>query len=230
MAKKEKNEGLANIGATVGKFELFVEKNNKIIYGVLIGIIVIIGLIVLYFKFIREPKINEAANNIFKAEYYVSIDSFKLALNGDGVFPGFLDIIDDYGSTPSGNVANYYAGICYLRLGEFENAIDYFKSYKSGDPMSASMAIGNIGNAYMELGNTKEALSYFLKAAKKANNDFLSPFYLLRAGEACELLNDNKQALDIYTKIDKEYFGSQEQRNIEKYIERVKTKIEFQNK
>ena len=224
-SKKEKKEGLQTIGQTVSKFEAFLEKNNKIILAVACVIVVGVVGFMLYNNFIRKPKIKEAAEIMYKAEEYFAIDSFKLALQGDGVFPGFEEIIDEYGSTPSGKLANYYAGVCYMRLGEFETAIDYLKEYSSNDAMAGPMAVCLIGDANFELGNKAEAVSYYLKAAKKANNDMLSPLFLLKAGETCELMEDFTRALSIYERIDKEYFGSEQQRNIERYIERVKAKM-----
>ena len=50
------------------------------------------------------------------AEIYFEKDSFNLALNGDLNSAGFIDIADDYSSTKTGKLANYYAGICYLNL------------------------------------------------------------------------------------------------------------------
>ena len=225
MAKEEKKENIKNLGTTVSKFETFFNKNSKVIYIVLIGIILIISGYLVYENFIKPPKVLEANVEIFHAQNYFEQDSFRLALDGDGTYPGFLDIIDNYGSTPSGNLANYYAGVCYMRLGEYETAIDYFNSYKSKEKMSSAQAAGNIGNAYLELDNKANALKYYLEAAEIASNDFLSPYYLLRAGETCELMGDNEQALKLYERINKEYFRSPEQNGIDKYIERVKTKI-----
>jgi len=219
---KNQNERLKTVGETVSKFEKFLEKNNKAIIIAGGAIVVIIIGIMLYNNFIRKPKRIEAADSLFKAEEYFEKDSFKLALNGDGAFPGFLDIIDDYGSTPSGKLANYYAGVCYMRLGEYQNAIDFLKSYSSDDPMVGPMALCLIGDANMELGNHKEALSYYKKAADKANNDLLSPSFLKKAAQTCEILEDYKQALSLYQRIEKDFYGSSEQRDIEKYIERVK--------
>lgn len=230
MVKEAKNDNYRNIGSRIGELEAFVNKNNKIIYGIIIGILIIISLWFVYKKWIKEPKMQEASAEIFHAQHYFETDSFRLALDGDGTYPGFLDIIDNYGNTPSGNLANYYVGVCYMRLGEYEAAIDYFNDYKSKEKMSAAQATGNIANAYLELDNKEAALKYYLKAADIASNDFLSPYFLLRAGQTCELMSDNNQALKLYEKINKEYFKSTEQNNIDKYIERVKAKMAESNK
>ncbi|MDL2262357.1 tetratricopeptide repeat protein [Bacteroidales bacterium OttesenSCG-928-I21] len=229
MAKNKKaeaeNTSQAKVGTLLNRVEKFVETKQKTIIGVATGILVVILAIILYTNFVREPQKQEAWEESFKAEYYFEIDSFNLALYGDGFYPGFVDIIDDYGSTPMGNAAKYYAGVCFMRIGEFESAIEYLKKFKSDDPMVGAMAVNLIGDANMELGNNEVALKNYLKAADKALNEFLTPIFLLKAGKTCELLGDYKQALNIYTRIDKEYQGTQQQREIEKYIERVKTKL-----
>ncbi|MFQ3579443.1 MAG: tetratricopeptide repeat protein, partial [Bacteroidales bacterium] len=101
--------------------------------------------------------------------------------------------------------------------------------FKSKDAMVSAMAISLIGDAYMELGDLDKALDYYLDAAKKADNDLLSPVFLMKAGRTCELLNNYEKALELYKKIDKDYYDTPQQREIEKYITRAELKIE-QNK
>lgn len=124
-----------------------------------------------------------------------------------------------------GNAARYYAGVCYMRLGDFESALSELKSFKSKDPMVGAMAINLIGDANMELGNIDEALKSYLKAADAAHNEFLSPNFLMKAGRTCELKKDFKQALDIYNRIEKEYFNTPQQREIEKFIKRCEMNL-----
>jgi tetratricopeptide (TPR) repeat protein len=125
-----------------------------------------------------------------------------------------------------GNAARYYAGVCYMRLGDFESAISELKDFDAGkDPMVGAMAIALIGDANMELGNIDEALKFYLKAAEAANNEFLSPVFLMKAGRTCELKKDYKQALDIYKRIESEFFNTPQQREIEKYIKRCEMKL-----
>ncbi|MDR2009497.1 MAG: tetratricopeptide repeat protein [Bacteroidales bacterium] len=229
MAKNKKtaneNNNFKTVETAFNRAENFVETKQKTLIGIAAGILVIILAVVLYTNFVREPRKNEAWSESFKAEYYFEIDSFNLALYGDGFYPGFVDIVDQYGSTPMGNASKYYAGVCLMRIGEFESAIDYLEGFKSKDPMVGAMATNLIGDANMELGNNETALKNYLKAADKASNEFLTPVFLMKAGRTCELLGDYKQALNIYTRIEKEYHGTQQQREVEKFIERAKTKM-----
>ncbi|HOE04418.1 MAG TPA: tetratricopeptide repeat protein [Bacteroidales bacterium] len=229
MAKKKQNlkQSEDNLGAfesTLSRTEQFIEKNQKTIIYVVIGIVLLVGGYIGYRSFIQQPREKEAAATAFVAEYYFEIDSFKLALEGDGKNAGFLDIIDDYGSTDVGNLANYYAGVCYMRLGQFETAIDYLEDFDADDNMLKPLSVGLIGDANAELGKMEEAIANYEKAAKLAENEFLSPIYLMRAGLAYESLNKWDKALEVYNRIDKEYYGTTEQRNIEKYITRAKLK------
>ncbi|HOK39164.1 MAG: tetratricopeptide repeat protein [Bacteroidales bacterium] len=231
MAKKktEEKDAFKSVESSLSRAENFIEENQKaFIYGIA-GLLLVVLLVIGYYRFIREPRIKQSWAEAFKAEMYFERDSFNLALNGDGVYPGLLDIIDDYGRTPIGKASRYYAGVCYMRLGDYETAISHLKKFKSKDAMVSAMAIGLIGDAYMELGDLDKALDYYLDAAKKADNDLLSPIFLMKAGRTCELLNDYEKALELYKKIDKDYYDTPQQREIEKYITRAELKIE-QNK
>ncbi len=229
MAKKKKkapeNDGFKNVESALSRAENFIETNQKAFMWGIGGILAIVLIIIGYYKFIREPRIQEAWSESYKAEYYFEKDSFNLALNGDGAYPGFLDIIDDYSRTPMGNAANYYAGVCYMRLGDYESAIDCLEDFDSDDPMVGAMAICLIGDAYMELDNIDEALEYYLDASEHANNDFLSPMFLMKAGKTYEIMNNFQEALNIYKKIETEYYGTKQQENIEKYIKRCEMKL-----
>ncbi|MDD3859357.1 MAG: tetratricopeptide repeat protein [Bacteroidales bacterium] len=229
MAKSKKNvpenNSFKSVESALSRAENFIETNQKAFMYGLGGILVLVLLVIGYFKLIREPRIQEAWSEAYKAEFYFERDSFNLALNGDFAYPGFLEIIDNYGRTPMGNAAKYYAGVCYMRLGDFEAAIDMLEDFKSKDPMVGAMAICLIGDANMELGNMDEALELYLEAAEKADNEFLSPIFIMKAGRTCELLGDNKQALELYQRIDKEYYETPQQQEIEKYIQRVEMKL-----
>lgn len=158
---------------------------------------------------------------MWMAEQYFARDSFNLALNGDGNYLGFLDIIEEYGITKSANLANYYAGISYLHLGEFETAIEYLKQFESDDKMVAPVAYGAIGDAYVELEDLDEALIFYKKAVNSSENEFTTPIYLMKVGFVHEQNGDYDKALEAYKRIEKEFPNTAEGRQIEKYIARV---------
>lgn len=210
----------------LGKTELFIERNQKIIT-IIVGIIVVLVLVYFgYKKFYISPLDKEAKSQMFMAEMYFDKDSLDKALYGDGNYLGFLDIIDDYGSTEAGNLANYYAGIIFLQKGKFNEAIDYLTSFESNDQIVGPMALGAIGDCYMELGDPETAINYYLKAANTQRNNFVTPLFLLKAAWTYEELGEYSKALRIYERIKSDFPRSEEARDIEKYIERAKLIVE----
>ena len=227
MAKtKEKiqktEDRIVAVESALGKGEQFIEKNKNLLFYILLGILVIIGGYLAYRKYIKTPREREAQAAMFGAEHYFGVDSLKLALEGDGTYLGFLDIVDEYGSTKSGNLARYYAGICYLKMGQFEDAIAQLEEFDSDDQIIGPMAIGATGDAYMELNDQDKALECYLKAAEKQNNDFTTPLFLQKAAWVCEMKGDYTKALELYEKIKKEHYRSFEANDVDKYIARAK--------
>ena len=224
MVKKKKpvpQDRLQGVESALSKTEQFIEDNQKTLTIITLVIVFIVVGYLGFKRFIVEPAENEAQSQMFIAEQYFERDSFNLALYGDGNYFGFLDIIDEYRITKAANLAHYYSGISFLRLGDFETAIEYLKKFESNDHMLAPLTEGAIGDAYLELGNTTQALSHYEKAYSLKENEFLNPIYLLKAGEVYEELGDYEKALERYQAIKNSYPESQEGRNIEKYITRV---------
>lgn len=226
MSKEKKHEDqFEHLEDALTRGEQFIENNQKMLINAVIVILVVIGAILGYNKFIRQPKIEEASNQIFGAQNYFEKDSFNLALNGDGNISGFLEIADNYGSTPSGNLAKYYSGLCYLYLSDYNNAIKYLEKFSTDDMLLANMALANIGDAYMQLKDYQKAAGYYSKAASSKLNDFSTPIFLMKNALAYEKANDYSAALKIYERIENEFPNSPEARNIEKYIVRAKTNL-----
>jgi tetratricopeptide (TPR) repeat protein len=226
MAKKVTEKKLTNaekeVGEIVSRSEKFIEDNKKsIMYG-LIAIAIVIGAIMAYNQLYKTPKNNNAAIALFKGQQYFERDSFNLALNGNGFdYDGFEQIIKQYSGTKSGNLAKAYAGICFYKTGDLESAIKCLKSFKSKEDNIAPAIIGLIGDCYVESGDIEQGISYFEKAASKANNDFLSPIFLKKAGIAYESLQQYDNAEKAYTTIKVKHATSMEAMDIEKYIVRA---------
>jgi tetratricopeptide (TPR) repeat protein len=220
--KIQKAEGtIVAVESALSKSEQFIEKNKNILFYVIIGIVLIILAYFGYQKFIQTPKERDAQAAMFVAEHYFDVDSLNLALNGDQANPGFLGIIDEYGSTKSGNLARYYAGICYLKLGQFQEAIDNLKEFDSDDDIIQPMAYGAMGDAYLELNDNTNALTYYTKAAEVKDNDFTTPMFLMKAAWVYEMNGDYVKALECYNKVKKEHNRSFEARDVDKYIARA---------
>ena len=136
---------------------------------------------------------------------------------------GFKDIADNYGATKTGNLANFYSGICLLRTGKFEEAISYLEKFNAGDEMVDPVANGAIGDANMELNKVDEAINFYLKAANQSTNSFTTPIYLKKAAFAYEMKANYTEALATYERLKNEYSKSTDARDVDKYIARVKT-------
>ena len=226
MSEQQKqHDGIDEVNEALSRTEQVIEKYQKqILLGVLAVIVVVSGFIALrHFYFV--PKEARAQADLFRGEFYFQADSFNIALNGDGgEFQGFLAIIDDAGSTKAGNLAKAYAGISYMRLGQYDQAIKYLKDFSADDLLVSPAIVGAIGDCYVELGQVKEGISYFEKAASRGDNDLISPIYLKKAGIAYESLGDYASAVKAYQKIKDNFSGSVEALDIQKYIERAQLK------
>ncbi len=222
MSKKNiQHDELENVQQVLTTSEAFIEKYQKQILFVVGGVVLLVILILAVRNYYIKPKENEAAYEMYKAQSYFNVDSFKVALNGKlPEFIGFKEIVSEYGITSSGNLASAYAGICYYKLGEYDNAIKYLTQFDGKDENVSVTVTGLIGDSYVEKGETKKALSYFEKAAS-ADNKVLSPVYLKKAAIAYESLKQPEKALENYTKIKEKYPQSTEASEVEKYIARL---------
>ena len=220
--EKKKTTAEKEVGEFVSRSEKFIENNKKnISYGIVV-VFAIIAAIMAYNYLFLIPKSEKADLAIFRGEQYFQVDSFNIALNGNGFdFDGFEYIISQYGGTKSGNLAKAYAGICYYKLGDMPMAIKHLKSFKASEDNVAPAIIGLIGDCYIESGDVKQGISYFEKAASKANNDFLSPTFLKKAGIAYESIQQYDNAIKAYTAIKEKHAASTEAMDIEKYIVRA---------
>ena len=226
MAKKNNktDDQFAKVEGALTRTEQYVEDNQGKLMKIIGGIILVIALYVGYGKFILDPLEEDAQSQMFYAEIYFAKDSFNLALNGDDQYLGFIDIADEHLGTKSGNLANYYAGLSYLHLKDYENAIDYLKEYSSDDIILSSLAIGCIGDAYLELGEQDMALEYFQDAADNNDNEFTTPRFLMKQAIVLELQEDYEGALELYKRIKSDYKSSKEGQNVTQYISRAENR------
>lgn len=223
MAKQtdKTDKQFAQIEETLSKTEQYVEDNQKSLTLVVGAIVGIIAIYLSFNKLYLEPLENEAHADMYMAEMYFEKDSFSLALNGDGQYLGFLDIVDEYGLTNSGNLASYYAGLCFLHTAQYEDAIEYLSDFSADDIILSTLALGGIGDAYLELQENDKALKYYEKAAENHENDFTTPRYLMKQATVLEINGDYQSALLIYKQIKENYSRTQVGQDIEKYIVRA---------
>lgn len=200
----------------------FFEKNQKLILGLLVGLVLLVGGYMIWKYLIIAPKEKAAIEVMRQAQTQFAKDSFQLALtNPGGGFEGFLDIIDNYSGTNAGNTAKYYAGISYLNLGKYEAAIDYLKDYSPKDDITPAMTAGAIGDAYSELADFDAAMSQYKKASSMADNDFMSAYYLKKVALLHYKNGNNAEALSSFSQILEKYPNSIEARDAEKFVARL---------
>ena len=224
MAKNKKEENpqtISSVEETLTRTEHFLEENYKTLLIALGVIVILVGLVWLG-KLYLNKRNDEAQSQIYQAEKYLEMDSIKLALNGDGNYLGFLDIAKEYNLTNTGNLARYSAGICYLHLGNYQEAINYLNKYSKKDKVLGALAIGATGDALVELGDIDKGIAKYVEAADFASNSFNTPLYLMKAAELYELKANYTEALKIYERIESTYPESTEGSTIDKYIARVK--------
>ncbi|MBO6025082.1 MAG: tetratricopeptide repeat protein [Bacteroidales bacterium] len=242
MAKqntKQGDERLENVEEALSKTELWIENNQKTLWIILIAVLLVAVAIWGYSRY-RDRKNQTAQDLSFPSEmsfeekatqavdfatYYMQNEDYAQALNGDGENVGFLSVVNDYGSSKAGNLAAYYAGICYLKQGDYQNAIEYLKKYSNNDKVFAPLALGLIADCYLELGDQQNAVSYYEKAAAKNANDFTSPMHLMKLGMTYEIMGNYAKALETYKTLKKDFPNSNEAFEISKSIAYLEEKM-----
>lgn len=211
----------AKLGSEIGRAEKFVTKNKKVLSIVAGAIIVIVGGWVGFKQLIVAPQEKEAQAALFVVQQQFEQDSFNLVVNGNGTDLSALDIIDEYGFTKAANLASFMAGVSYLRLGDFESAYDYLNKFKSSDDIIGPFAIGLKGDALVEQGDIKGGVDLYMKAAKKGDNELVTPYFLNKAGIAYTALGQHEDARKVYQRIKDEFNSAPESMDIDKYIARA---------
>lgn len=241
MAQK-KNQGderLENVEGALSKTELWIEQHQKLLWIIFISILVIALAIWGITRY--QKKQNEKAQNLsYKpqtefeekalaandfATYYAENQNYATALNGEGETVGFLKIVEDYGRSKAGKLAAYYAGICYIKQGEYQKAIEYLKKYTNKDKILSSTALGLIGDCYLELGENENAIEYYEKAVEKKPNEYTTPTHLVKLGMTYEIMGEYSKALETYKTLKKDYPGSNEAIEVNKIIAYLQQKM-----
>lgn len=222
-------EVFETLDQSASKTEAFVAKyQNVILVG--IGVITLSVLSFLaYDAYVSTPQEADAVSELNQAQYYFNLalneeeagQLYARAINGGGGKYGFLDIIENYGSTPAAGLAKYSTGMAYLNTKEYQNAINYLKDFSSDDVLLSSLANGAIGDAYLQLGQEEEALAYYKKAFSGSDNSFTTPKYLFKAGLVSGSLAKNSIALDYFKRIKTDYADAPEAQQIDIQIGRI---------
>ena len=217
-----RSKTMENVGQTLTRTEQYLEENYRTLLNWLAVVVVLVAVIWLGRIFLNKRS-SEAQSQMYQAEMYFEKDSMSLALNGDGNYLGFLDIESGYKMTRAANLARYYSGIAFLKLGQYEDAIEYLSKFKKRDKVLASTATAAIGDAWVELGEVEKGIGFYKDAISlSSGNSFLTPVFMMKAGIAYEVNKDYGSALQIYQRLRDEFPSSSEGGNAERHIARVK--------
>jgi tetratricopeptide (TPR) repeat protein len=222
---------LNTLEETASRSEKWIEKNSKPLFYSLISVVVVFLAFLGYTNYVVEPNETEASNELsFPRKHFneaatagSGIDSLlNLGLEGaDGKY-GFLDIADSYSNTSAGNLANYYAGVSYLQMKQYDKAIEYLSKFNSDDEMLGPVALGAIGDAFSDIDQQEDALEFYEKAANKKANEFTTPLFLYKAAQTAMSLEEYNKAEKLFTQIKENYSKSDQGRDIEKFINAAK--------
>jgi len=209
-----------NNDQVVAKARDFWARNSKIILGVGLVLLLAVGGFYVYKHFFQGPKEEKAAEAMFKAEYYYRIDSVQLALNGDGQYQGFLKIISNYGGTKAGNLAKFYAGSCYLKIDDYNNAIKYLKDFDTDARQIQQRAYALLGDAYADQGKPKDALDYYKKSARhfEADETAAAESLFRAAYLAQRVIKDKDEAVSLYKEIKEKFPRTQQAFDADNYL------------
>ena len=224
MAKNETRAQEVAVAEAVSRTETFFENNGKKVVIALVVLVLIVAAGYAYKKLVIDRNAERAAELIVEAQYNFegATPDYSLALNGDDNVAGFLNVIEQYGSTPAGNLAKHYAGICYLRLGDKENAAKYLADYKEAAGIPAAIVnaqnFGLRGDIAADRGDYAEAVKLYKKAVAASDNEFTAPLYLYKEGLALIALGSKDEAVKCLERISTEYPSAVEAREAEKLL------------
>jgi tetratricopeptide (TPR) repeat protein len=213
----------------LGQTEMWLEKNWKQIAIAIAAVLIVIGGIYGYKEFIQAPQGRKAADAMFVAEQHYIAGEYNTALEGDGTNLGFVDVVATYGGTAQGRLAAHYAGICFLKEGDYDSALEFLSKYKPvrGVPGTIINAEneGLKGDAYVQKSDYAAAAGHFRKAADTADNILTTPMYLKKLGLALEAAGDYAGAVEAYKEVSDKYSTSLEARDIEKFAAEAQQKL-----
>ncbi|MDY6122645.1 MAG: anaphase-promoting protein [Porphyromonas sp.] len=222
MSKNEsQNDNV--IGEIASKSERYVEKNISKILVVVLALIAIVAGIFAYVQFVKKPKAEKAAAEMYLAEDAFMRENDSLALHGMADKSGLLEIVEKYSSTPSGNVAHAYIGIIYYDMGKYQEALDELSKFSSSEKLVSPSVERLKGDCYVQLDKPQDAINSFEKAAKLANNEVVSPLCLIKAGHVYESLKDYANALKSYQRVRDGYYMAPEAKTVVADIIRVES-------
>lgn len=234
MAKKKvtkQDEQLESVNEALSRSERWIEENQKMLTIVVTVVVAIVFAVIAINQWVIKPNAVAASNENAQAEVYFqqaeqatlqgdtakAAELYKKALEGDnGECVGFLEVAENY-SNQQAELAALYAGICYAELGQLEEAAEYLQKFSANDITVAPAALMRLGDVYVELDNLEEAAKAFENAAKE-DNEIIAPMAMMKAARVYLKLEDKASALRVLEALKKQYPGSQDAAEADKYL------------
>ena len=222
MAKKstkQQDEQLENVQEALSTSGRWIEEHQNLITWVILGILAVALCIWLFRAYVVEPKKEQASNENAVAMNYFLQQDFATALNGnDDDCIGFAAIADKY-SNKEGKLAQYCAGVCSYQLGNYEEAIDYLKSYSTTEKSYAAASKQLLGDAYVQVDQLDKAAQCFEQVGAM-KHEVLSPMSLLKAANVYEELGNKEAAHKAYKAIADNYPNSEAAQTAALHVEK----------
>ncbi|MBR6655694.1 MAG: tetratricopeptide repeat protein [Alistipes sp.] len=225
MSKKIQNQEEIAVNEVVSKTEKWFEENGKKVIITLVALIILFAGGYAYKYLVMDKNETAAAELIVAAQEHLKGENpnYELALNGNESGAGFLEVIEQYGSTDAGNIAKHYAGICYLRLGDLGNAAKYLEEY---DAVGGSVICGIInaqnlglqGDVAVEKKEYEKAADLFEEAVEESENNYTAPYYLYKQALALVAAGKNAEAKACCQTLIEKYPNSMEKSAAEKLL------------
>ncbi len=224
IKQNSQNDVAAGVEAAVSRLEMWLQKYQKQLWIGLAIVVAIAALVFLVSKFYVQPNNVEAQDQMAMGQTLLFQDQYKQALEGDSAdYIGFAAIADEYSMTASGNLANYYAAVCNLQMGKYEEAIEYAEEFNpKGSVNPTVLKYGILGDCYCELNDLDKALKNY-KKAYETENKALAPIYLRKAGNVLEVQKKGEDAVKLYQEIKTKYPNSPESQEADKWIVRAQS-------
>ncbi|WP_028978871.1 tetratricopeptide repeat protein [Sporocytophaga myxococcoides] len=221
--KESKGEPVAEnpelVSNKFGQAEDFLNKYKNVLFGI-VGAAVLAGAAYFFYNYQKSNQNKEAQNAMFASVIAFEEDSLDRALKGSGPnAPGLIDVADEFSGTNAGDLANFYVGVAFMKKGKFEDAISHLKEFNANDLLVQARAYSLIGDAYLELKDVENAITYYKKAADYKPNEQYTPSYLMKLALAYEVSKNFEDAAKQYEKIITDFPKASEASDAKKYLE-----------
>ncbi len=150
----------------------------------------------------------------YKAKNYKEAIEGKAGTN----IIGLKQIVENDGSSETGESAKIFLAHSYYMLGQYDNALKYYKDYSGSIDLFQSTALAGAAACYEAKGNIQKAAEFFQDAAFVTKENPQNVNYLLRAGLDYHQIGKNEEAKKYFNVIKKEYYKTEIGKKIENYL------------